>query len=41
MPRIFFVTRLLYFTCMKNSITSVAFRIAIAIATGKFKRERA
>ena len=39
-PQISFVRLLLYFTCMKNRITSVAFRMAIDSATGKFSAPR-
>ncbi len=39
-PTTSFVSRLLYFTCMKNRMTSVALMIAIAIATGKFSTPR-
>ena len=34
------VIRLLYFTCMKNSTTSVALVMAMPIATGKFADPR-
>ena len=35
-----FVSLLLYFACMKNRITSVAFVMAIPIATGKLNAPR-
>src|SRR5580765_7476765 len=39
-PTINFVRRLPYFTCMKNSTTSVALKTAIVSATGKFRLPR-
>src|SRR5678816_696909 len=39
-PTISLVNLLPYFTCMKNSTTSVALKTAIVIATGKFRSPR-
>src|SRR5437762_12372398 len=39
-PTITFVNLLPYFTCMKNSTTSVALTTAIVSATGKFRLPR-
>ena len=39
-PQISFVSWLLYFTCMKNRMTSVALRMAMPSATGKFSGPR-
>jgi hypothetical protein len=40
MPTIIFVRRLLYFTCMKNRMTSVALVMAMPSATGKLSEPR-
>src|SRR4026207_2074088 len=39
-PTISFVSLLPYFTCMKNSTTSVALKTAMVSATGKFRSPR-